>query len=306
MNLLKNISDEFNYQIDNFNLDDIDNLSTLICKKTYYNNCVYFTGIGKSQNMAFHCSDLLKSVGIKTFNLDASKALHGDIGTILNEDLVIFFSNSGNTQELLPLIEHLNTKNIYTIGVCCNKTSKFQKLCKKTIVLPFNNELNINNICSIPTNSIMSQLIFINILISYIVNLKKYHINDYKCNHPAGNIGKNLKCVKDCLITEYPKLLIKDEYNLNEILIEMTNYSYGFCCFVNENDELQAIITDGDIRRLIINNNNNNNIIISKCNLNYNNYSITDHNTLISSINKRYKYIPIVNKNKVIQGIVKL
>lgn len=302
MNLLTNISNEFNYQIQNFELNEIDILSNLLINKS-----VYFTGIGKSQNMAFHCGDLLKSIGINAFNLDAIKALHGDIGTIKNEDVVIFFSNSGNTSELIPLIKHLNNTNICTIGICCNANSKFKEICTKTIVLPFKSELIINSISSVPTNSIMSQIIFINLLVSTIINKINLQIINYKYNHPAGNIGKNLLCIKDCIVNDYPKLIMKDEFNLNEILMEMTKYSYGFCCFINDKNELQAIISDGDIRRIIINNNNikGNNIIL-KHHLNYNYYFIVNQNTLISSINKKYKYIPVIDENNIIQGIVKL
>ena len=301
-NILNNITSEFNYQITNFNLKDIIDLSELICTKNL-NNKVFFTGIGKSENMAYHCSDLLKSIGINSFNLNTSKALHGDIGTIKSNDLVIFYSNSGNTLELLPLIEHLTVKNIITVGICCNKNCKFKDICSKTLILPLNNELNINGISSVPTNSIMSQLIFINLLISYTINYLNLDIINYKYNHPAGNIGKNLKTIKDCIIKEFPKLILKEEFNLNEILIVMTKYSYGFCCFTNENNELYAVISDGDIRRIMINNNDNK---ISKNKLNYNYYSITDQNILISTINKRYKYIPIIDEHNILQGLVKL
>jgi arabinose-5-phosphate isomerase len=301
MNLLTEISEEFNYQIQHFNFNDIITLSNLIINKS-----VYLTGIGKSQNMAFHCGDLLKSVGIKAYNLNANKALHGDIGTIKNEDLVIFFSNSGNTSELIPLIEHLNISNIFTIGICCNPNSKFKEICSKTFVLPFQRELSMNNINSVPTNSIMSQILFINLLVTTIINKTNLQITDYKYNHPAGNIGKNLKSVKDCIIKDIPKFILKEEFYLNEILIEMTKYSYGFCCFINENNELCAVISDGDIRRIIINNNDNNDYKISKNKLNYNYYSIMDQNILISTINKRYKYIPIINESNILQGLVKL
>ena len=85
-----------------------------------------------------------------------------------------------------------------------------------------------NNISSVPTNSIMSQIIFINLLVSTSIRNINLQIDNYKYNHPVGNIGKNLKTVKDCMIYKFAKLKLKDEYSLNEILLEMTNNSYGF------------------------------------------------------------------------------
>ena len=99
--IIKNIKSEFNFQIENIPKNEIQNLINLIACNS--NSNIYFTGIGKSQNIAFHCCELLKSIGLKTFNLDSIKTLHGDKGTIKKEDIVFFMSNSGNTKELLPV-----------------------------------------------------------------------------------------------------------------------------------------------------------------------------------------------------------
>lgn len=140
--LIQSIKNEFNSQINdylNINLNDL--ISCIINSKS-----IYFTGIGKSQNMSYHCCELLKSIGLQCYKLDAINSLHGDIGTIKKDDLILFFSNSGNTKELLPLIEILNKRECITYGICSNINSKFNKLCTKTLVIPFNNELECNNI----------------------------------------------------------------------------------------------------------------------------------------------------------------
>lgn len=304
--MLDIIKEEFNYQINNFPYNDVEYITNIINENK--NNNIYFTGIGKSFNMALHLGDLLKSIGLKSFVLDSIKALHGDIGTLKSNDIIFFFSNSGSTNELLPVIEKCNSLNIYTIGVCCNKNSKFMELCKKTIILPLEKELEYNNINSIPTNSCMIQLIFSNIIVLELVKKLDIKLSDYKLNHPAGNIGNNLKSMKECLLANYPKFNIEKNKNilLNSILLEMTTLNCGICIFVNNNDRLLGILLDGDIRRFILEKNDIKFITLNEINTNY--IFETNINKCISLIDKKLKYVPILNNNedKKIIGISKI
>ena len=180
MEIISQLKNQLNYQLDNFPIKRIHEL----VEKIDYNSTIYFTGIGKSYNMAYHSADLLKSVGFKTFCLDPTKALHGDVGTIKENDIVFFYSNSGNTSELLPLIENIRERKALTIGICCNSSSKFHQLCHQTLVLPFKEELYVNNIKTIPTNSCFSHLTFGNILIMLLIQKFNIELSDYKLNHP--------------------------------------------------------------------------------------------------------------------------
>ena len=96
MNYINNIKCEFNYQINNFPIYNIYELANVIKQST----TIYFSGIGKSETIALHCCSLLKSIGYNCFNLNITNSLHGDIGTLNKNDLLILFSNSGNTKEL--------------------------------------------------------------------------------------------------------------------------------------------------------------------------------------------------------------
>jgi arabinose-5-phosphate isomerase len=167
-------------------MKDIDDVVKII--KT--SSVTYFTGIGKSRNIAKHCCSLLKCININCFVLDSINALHGDIGTVKDNDTIIFFSKSGSTPELIKLINVLNLRKCTTIGICCDDNSEFKNFCTITIQLPFTNEIS-GDINTIPTNSCMAQLLFSNILVSklkQIINIEKY-----KLNHPEGNIGKILQ-----------------------------------------------------------------------------------------------------------------
>ena len=292
LTIFDEIKKEFFYQINNFNLNDINKISNSILN---ISGNIYFIGVGKSGNMSKQCSDLLKSVSIKSIHLEYTNLLHGDLGVINDNDLVILFSNSGNTYELVNIIKYINFKKI---GICSNSESKFNELCDETLIIPFNSEIS-GEINKIPTNSCMSQLLFSNLLIS---NLKKnIDLENYKMNHPMGQIGKNLLKIKDVLIKEFPKLILDGKIELSKILLEMTKYKIGCCFFINKNDELIGILTDGDIRRILIDNPKIN--IIFKENINKDYYYETDMERSIFDY-ENYYYIPITNENNKIIGIV--
>lgn len=293
--IISEIKQEFDYQINNFNMNDIDELYKLIINCT--DNCtgnIHVTGIGKSLIIAQYCCTLLKSISINAFMFDAIDALHGDLGVIKDNDILLLFSKSGNTQELINLLSNINNKPI-TIGLCCNNESEFSKICNNTFVLPFNNEIS-GEINKIPSNSFMSHMLFINILIEKLKH--NITINTYKLNHPGGHIGNNLKKIKDLLIYDYPKLLIDESISLNTILLTMTNKNIGCCFFVNNDDDLIGILTDGDIRRLLLKYPNISHINIDNINTLY--YHETDINKYVCEIPKQYTYIPILIDKKIL------
>ena len=298
-NVIDSIKNEFNFQIEEYSKLNLTDLINLITKS----NSIYFTGIGKSQTAAYHSCDLLKSIGLKCYRLDTTNALHGDIGTINKNDLVIFFSNSGNTKELLPLINSLNLKECITYGICSNERSKFKKLCKYSLIIPFTKELECNDIKSIPTNSVMSQLLFSNILIMSLIDKFNIKNADYKLNHPAGNIGDSLKTVKECLILDYPKIIFNTSIKLIDVLLEMTKYKTGICIFVNDSGFIVGILLDGDIRRLLIKDKTIELLTVDNLNTDY--VYETNLDKYLIQLNKHYKYIPVIQEQKVL-GIVKL
>lgn len=292
--IISEIRNEVNYQLDNFDFNQINKLAQLI-KKTDKN--IYFMGIGKSGNIAKHCSDLLKSISISCHYIDPINLLHGDIGVVKN-NIVIMFSKSGNTKEIIDIIPFFKERNCYLVGVCCDINSKFETYCDLLIKTPFIKELD-GEINKIPTNSFMSHLLFSNILVSLLKDT--IDINKYKMNHPAGNIGKNLMKIVDCLIYEFPKITFDKEVLLHNVLLEMTTYKIGCCFFVNNYNNLLGILTDGDIRRLLLNNENKKDINIDDINKKY--YYETDLDKFIMDC-KKINYIPILEKNK-LSGIIK-
>ena len=293
--IIKDIKTELNYQLDKF--DNINLEGTINTIKKSVGN-IYFTGVGKSSNIANHCADLLKSISFKAHFLPITNLLHGDIGVLNKKDIVFVFSNSGNTKEIFDKIKTIKEKVNKVIGIFCRNDGVICKFCDDVITLPFKNEIDglINNI---PTNSCMSQLIFCNILISRLK--ETIVLEEYKLNHPSGNIGNKLLQVKDKMSTNFPKLKFKTRLKIIDIFIEITKFKMGYCCFLNENDILIGLLTDGDLRRLLIREENKIHINYDDINKSY--YFITNLNTYLCDL-KKYQYIPIIDKNKKILGVV--
>jgi arabinose-5-phosphate isomerase len=297
--IINQIQKESIYQLKHINLCEINNLSKLILEKNKTNN-IYFLAVGKSLNIAQHTCSILNSINIKCFLINSLNSIHGDIGCLRKDDIVICYSKSGNTSELIDIVPFIKSKECYIIGLCCHTESKFNNICDKTIVLPFKNEiLNLNNINSIPTNSYMVFLYFTNILTYYLIINSKINIETYKLNHPAGNIGKNLKKIKDIIITKYPKIIFEDKIDINKVLLEMSKFNIGCCFFVNKEDILIGIMTDGDIRRFILKTNKQE---ISLNDINNKYYFETNINKYLKDC-KEVGYIPVINNKKLI-GII--
>lgn len=295
--ILTQIKNECIYQLNNFNLLNIEKLKNKIID-TNKNNNIYFTGIGKSENIAIHTSNLLKSLNFKVFYFNAINSLHGDLGTLQENDLIILYSKSGNTKELINIIPYIKNKKVIIYGICCNKNSEFLKLCDEIIILPFNQEIQ-SNINTIPTNSYMSFLFFTNFLVSSLS--ENLNIDNYRYNHPAGDIGKNLLKISDVIIHNFPKIILKGDIELTIILLEMTKLKIGCCFFVDENNILLGLLTDGDIRRILLKNINFKYVSLNNINTNF--YYETDKNKFIKDC-KKIGFIAILEDKKII-GIVK-
>ena len=164
-NNICNTKINFNKFINNIPKNTLVILIKKIINISSNNGIIYITGIGKSETIGINFCNLLKSISIKSFFLNCQNSLHGDIGTINNKDMIIMLSNSGNTKELLDIIDNLQLRECYISSIVCKKNSKLKENSNLIIELDYLNELE-NNINTIPTNSSMIQLITCNIIMS--------------------------------------------------------------------------------------------------------------------------------------------
>jgi len=166
----------------------IHNISILINNLNHDNN-IYLSGMGKSGYVCKKCASTWQSLSIKCYYLDLPNLPHGDFGIFRDGDILIVISNSGNTSEIIYILEYIKNhlhKKITIISIVANKNSKMEKLSTFTYVLENICESDIINITPSASN-----LIFMALLDGIAINIKKnITINEFKKNHPAGSIGE--------------------------------------------------------------------------------------------------------------------
>ena len=296
---------ELNKGLDNLNENEIINFGKEISnyKNTFVYNHIYITGIGKSKHFARHMADILKSLSYSCFFIDSTDLLHGDIGAIKNNDMIIIISRSGNTNELIIPLEHLQNKDVNIYGLFSNQNSLLQKLCNSIIILPSVIEMD-PNFNMVPSSSLIIYHSFLSLLIRHIFDIDKIDLEEYSKNHPAGDIGtRALTLVKD-KTRKFDKILtinIRDDNYIHskifDIMKRMNSKKIGICCFINDNNILIGILTNG----MIISELSKGQIIIIENIINKTPEIIEDKlNSKINmlKLNKKHRYFPVIENNK--------
>ncbi|WP_430886763.1 KpsF/GutQ family sugar-phosphate isomerase [Jejuia spongiicola] len=209
---------------------------------------VIITGIGKSAIIANKIVATLNSTGTPAVFMHAADAIHGDLGLILKDDVVICISKSGNTPEikvLVPLIKSAKNKMIAITG----NTASFLGQQADYILNAFvEQEACPNNLA--PTTSTTAQLVIGDALAVCLLDLRGFSSNDFAKYHPGGALGKKLYLrVHDISsVNEKPKVHL--DTSIKNIIIEITEKMLGVTAVV-ENEKIVGIITDGDLRRML-------------------------------------------------------
>ena len=213
-------------------------------------NCkgkIICAGVGKSGIIARKISATLSSVGVSSFFLNPSEANHGDLGQIDKRDMLLVFSYSGNTSEILNMLKYANRFNIKIVGVSSKVDSLLLKASDIKILLPKVKEADPDNL--VPTSSTSLQLLFGDCLAICLMNKMKFTKERFKIYHPGGNIGQTLLLVKDIMIRERNKIpLINFNNNIVTAVKTISKKDLGIGIII-KNKSVIGIVTDGDIRR---------------------------------------------------------
>ena len=169
---------------------------------------IVVTGIGKSAIIGMKISATLNSTGSKSIFLHLGDALHGDMGVIGNDDIVICISKSGESDEIISLSNHLNKNKILLIGISCVKNSSLDKLSKMFIHTKIEREACHNNLA--PTTSSTCHLAIGDAIAMTLQKIKGFTPKDFSKYHPSGSLGKQLSLTLKNLIDENRKPLLKN------------------------------------------------------------------------------------------------
>jgi len=209
---------------------------------------VIITGIGKSAIIANKIVATLNSTGTPSVFMHAADAIHGDLGLILKEDVVICISKSGNTPEikvLVPLIKNGPNKMIAITG---NKDSFLGQNADFVLNTYVEKEACPNNLA--PTTSTTAQLVIGDALSVCLLELRGFSSNDFAKYHPGGALGKKLYLRVSDLSSQNQKPAVSIDTNIKDIIIEISEKMLGVTAVV-DNGKIIGIITDGDLRRML-------------------------------------------------------
>lgn len=207
------------------------------------------TGIGKSGHIGRKISSTMSSLGTPSFFLNPTDALHGDLGMIQNQDIVIVFSYSGETEEIIKLIPYIKSIGSKLICITGKKASTLVKYSDINYIFP--NLVEACNMNLAPTSSTTAMLVFGDALAICLSNLHGFTEKHFALNHPSGSLGKKLLLlVGDIMHTNNNNSVVRRGVSIKDAIIEMSKKSLGIVNIINDDDELIGVFTDGDLRRI--------------------------------------------------------
>ena len=211
---------------------------------------VAVTGIGKSGVIARKIVATLNSTGTPSLFLHPSDAVHGDLGMVRKEDVIICISKSGDTAELhnlLPIFKRIGVPVIALVG---NVGSKLAQQAQIVLDVSVTEEACPHDLA--PTSSTTATLAMGDALAMALLERRNFTAEDFALYHPGGNLGKRLLLkVEELMVNGAAVPKVKKTIPLSDAIIEITSKRLGATCVVDANDVLAGIITDGDLRRLL-------------------------------------------------------
>lgn len=232
--------------VDSINEDFVKAVETIIEAK----GRVVLTGMGKSGLIARKIVATLNSTGTAAIYLHPTDALHGDLGMVRSEDVVILISKSGNTEEISNLLPMLKRLNVKLIAMCGNKESRLARECDIFLNISVKEEACPYDLA--PTASTTATLALGDAIAVSLLKRRNFTAKDFAFLHPGGSLGKRLSLkIKEVMITGDRIPVVKQNTSIKDALFEITGKRLGTTCVVDDSGKLIGIITDGDLRRLL-------------------------------------------------------
>jgi len=273
-------------------------------------NCkgkVIFTGIGKSGHIARKISSTFSSTGTPSIFLHPAEAIHGDLGIIDKEDVLVIISNSGETEEIINIIPYLKFLNVPIICITGNINSTLAQKSDVVIDIKIKREACPFNLA--PTSSTTAILVLGDALAVTLMELKGFTKEQFAKLHPGGLIGKRLKKVMDIMHSGEKVPIVYEDMTMKEAIIEITSKGFGATAVLDRNQNLIGIITDGDLRRYIEKGNDLNNGSVKSA-MTKNPKTIKYNETVADALNLMEKYkitvLLVLDENNKLIGILHL
>jgi len=211
---------------------------------------VIVTGIGKSGIIGKKIAATLTSTGTASFFLHPTEGIHGDLGMVRKNDVVIAITKSGGTDEVYQLIPLFKRLGVPIITFTGNPNSPVAEKSDLVIDVSGDQEACSNNL--VPTSSTTAALVMGDALAVALLDERNFSPEDFALLHPGGHLGRKLLLkVSDIMHTGDEIPVVSEETDMKQVILEMTSKRFGTTAVVNGKGELVGIFTDGDLRRLV-------------------------------------------------------
>ena len=207
------------------------------------------SGIGKSAIIAQKIVATLNSTGTPALFMHAADAIHGDLGMVQKEDMVMLISKSGESAEIKVLVPLIKNFGNTLIGMVGNTDSFLAQQADRVLNTTVSQEACPNNLA--PTSSTTAQMVMGDVLAVCLMKLKGFDGQDFARYHPGGNLGKRLYLRVADLYTNNESPRVSGNASLKEVIVEITAKRLGVTAVVNDQNQVTGIITDGDLRRML-------------------------------------------------------
>lgn len=236
------------------NAQTVKKLLTIYEHLTQENASLIFCGVGKSGVVAKKLASTFASLGLHSYFLHPTEALHGDLGRVRSTDAIVFISKSGTTEEILKLLPFISIPKHLRISLLGSMSNAIADQSEVVLDVSVEKEACLNN--QAPTTSstlAMAMGDAMAVLWESYIGLSK---ENFAINHPGGILGKSLRIkVKDLAIKVSECPTLKPSSTLQDVILAMTKFPVGGAAVINDKQELLGILVEGDIRRTLAKNN---------------------------------------------------
>ncbi len=233
-NLVNHINDDFHHIIE----------AILACKGR-----VVITGIGKSAIIGNKIVATMNSTGTPALFMHAADAIHGDLGMIQKDDVVICLSKSGNTPEIKVLVPLIKSRGSVLIGMVGNLDSYLAQQSDYILDVTVEREACPNNLA--PTTSTTAALVMGDAVAVALLECRNFSSKDFAQNHPGGALGKQLYLRVNDIYASNEKPIVSLETSVKDVILEISSKRLGATAVLAADGSLAGIITDGDLRRML-------------------------------------------------------
>ncbi len=281
----------------------LQNVLSKIDKKKFNDVCfllseskgnLIFLGIGKSGKVSEKIAATLSSLGKPSFYINAAEASHGDLGAISKKDILVIFSFSGETEELVALLPSIKNKGVKICSVTANEKSSISLSSDVHLTLDSDKEADDLNL--VPTSSTTAMMMVGDAIAISLSSNDGFERSDFGKNHPGGSLGKSFIKVSEIMIEEKKLPLIGGKISILNAMEKISHKGFGLG-LITIKDKVKGIFTDGDLRRVV-----NNDVDLSKTPIEAvmtKNFSFVEENDFVIDVSK------IMEEKKIYSLIVK-